>query len=151
MHFHIKVKSDITEAMRAKDQLRLSFARNLLAAFVNELVAKRQKPDGVLSDEDALSVIRRLAKQRRDSIEQFEAGGRKDLAEKERSELAYLEAYLPQMMSVEEVRAVVEKKKAELGVSAKSDMGKLMSAAMSELKGKADGAVVKEVVASLLS
>ncbi|MBI4118551.1 MAG: GatB/YqeY domain-containing protein [Parcubacteria group bacterium] len=148
---HEKIKSDVKEALKARNQLKLSFARNLLAAFTNELVAKRQKPDGILSDEDALAVIRRLAKQRRDSIEQFQAGGRNDLVEKEQAELAYLNAYLPQMMSREEVLAVAEKKKTALRVSQKSDMGKLMGAVMAELRGKADGMVVKEVIDSLLT
>lgn len=149
MTLHEKIKEEIKTAMKARDEMRLRFSRNLLAAFTNDLVAKRRKPNEMLSDEDALLVVARFAKQRKDSIEQFKAGGRNDLVESEQAELSYLETFLPKMMSIEEIRKIAEKKKAELGVTDKSKMGLFMGAVMSELKNKADGKTVKEVVESL--
>lgn len=146
---HDNLKNELKDAMRAKDQVRLRTIRSILTAFTNELVATKRKPDEVLGDEDAIKVITRLAKQRKDSIEQFEKGGREDLAQTEKEELVILESYLPELMSEEEVRRVVEAKKAELGVDDKSKVGQLMGAVMAELKGKADGGVVKSVVDSL--
>lgn len=144
-----QIREEIKKAMFAKDQLRLETMRGLLAAFTNELVATKRTPQEPLPDEDALKVIKRAANQRKDSIEQFEKGGRKELADKERSELAIIETFLPKMMSKDEVRKVAEAKKAELGVSDKSKMGVFMGAVMKELKGRADGTDVKEVVESL--
>lgn len=149
MALHTDLKNSLKDALRAKDEVRLRTVRGVLTAFTNELVATGRKPQEELPDDEALGVIRRLAKQRKDSIEQFEAGGRADLAENERAEYAILEAYLPQMMSQDEIRPVAEAKRAELGVTDKSGMGKLMGAVMKELAGKADGADVKVVVESL--
>ena len=143
------IQGSIKEAMLAKDAVRLSVMRGLTAAFTNELVAKGRKPTEELSDEDSLAVIRRAVKQRKESIEQFRKGNRKDLAEKEEAELIILDAYLPQMMSREEVKKIARAKKEELGVSDKSKTGMLMSAVMKDLKGKADGGDVKAVVDSL--
>jgi uncharacterized protein YqeY len=123
----------------------------LSSQFTNELVTLKRKPQDELSDEEALKVITRAVKQRKDSIEQFEKGGRADLADKEKLELAVLEPMLPAMMGKAEVMQMAEIKKAELGVSTKADAGKLMSALMKDLKGKADGMVVKEVVDELLN
>src|SRR3989338_7640596 len=97
-----KIQNEIKEAMRAKDQVRLTTLRGMLAAFTNELVAKGKKPNEVIEDQDALAVIRRLVKQRKDSIEQFEKGQRVDLADNERSELRVLEEFLPAQMSEEQ-------------------------------------------------
>jgi len=137
--------------MLAKDAVQLSVMRGLTAAFTNELVAKGKKPTEELPDEDALAVIRRAVKQRKESIEQFLKGNRKDLADKEETELVILNAYLPQMMSREEVEKIARAKKEELGVVDKSQQGKLMASIMQELKGKADGALVKAAVDSLFS
>ena len=87
----------MVEAMKAKDILRLNVIRGLLASFTNEAIAKRRKPDEELSDDEVLIVISRAVKQRKDSIEQFEKGGRKDLVEVEKSELVILETYLPNL------------------------------------------------------
>lgn len=135
--------------MIAKDQLRLETMRGLLSAFTNELVATKRTPQEPLPDEDALKVIKRAANQRKDSIDQFEKGGRKELADKERAELALIETFLPKMMSKDEIRKVAEAKKAELGATDKSKVGIFMGAIMKELKGRADGADVKEVAESL--
>ncbi|GMQ94952.1 MAG: GatB/YqeY domain-containing protein [Patescibacteria group bacterium] len=144
------IKEEIKSAMRSKDVLRLSVLRNILSAFTNELVATGKTPQDALGDEEALAVIKRLAKQRKDSITQFEKGGRQDLAKEEREELAVLEQYLPQMMGKEDIRNIVEAKKAELGIEDKAKMGMLMGAVMKETAGRADGNSVKAVVEELL-
>ncbi|MCX6736078.1 MAG: GatB/YqeY domain-containing protein [Candidatus Parcubacteria bacterium] len=144
-----QIREEIKKAMFAKDQLRLETMRGLLAAFTNELVATKRTPQEPLPDEDALKVIKRASNQRKDSIDQFEKGGRKELADKERAELAIIETFLPKMMSKDEIRKIAEAKKAELGVNDKSKMGVFMGTVMKELKGRADGTDVKEVVESL--
>lgn len=144
-----KIKSQIKEAMMAKDTVRLTVLRGLSSVITNDLVEKGRTPQGELTDDEVLALIRRQVKQRKDAIEQFAAGGREDLAENEKSELAILEVYLPQMMSEDEVRKIVELKKGELNISDIKDKGKLMSEIMKDLKGKADGLVVKNVVDSL--
>ena len=146
---HEQIKNGIKEAMMARDVLRLRAFRAMSAAFTNELVAKGKKPNDLLQDVDALTVISRLAKQRKDSIEQFKKGRREDLVKEEESELAILETYLPKLMEREEVEKIARAKKEELGINDVTKKGMLMSALMKELKGKADGSVVKEVVDSL--
>ncbi len=140
------MKESIKEALRARDEVRLSVVRGLTTAFTNELVAKGRKPTEELGDDDALVVIRRAAKQRKESIEQFRKGNREELAVKEEAELAILENYLPRLMSREEIDMRAHAIKDELGITEKAQSGKLMSALMAELKGKADGADVKAVV-----
>lgn len=144
MSLHQEIKEQVTVAMKAKDALRLNVLRGLLSAFTNEAVSKKRKPDEELSDEEALAVISRAVKQRKDSIEQFEKGGRSDLAEVEKSESAILESYLPVQMSREEVFEYVKNASFD-----KSNKGKFMGSVMKELKGRADGAVVKETIDSL--
>lgn len=135
--------------MLARDTVRLETLRGMSSAFTNELVAKGKKPDEIISDEEALMVITRLAKQRKDSIEQFKKGGREDLVAEETAQLKVLEEFLPAMMDRGEVEKIVKAKQAELGITDASKKGMLMAGAMKELKGKADGVVVKEVVDSL--
>lgn len=144
------VKEAATNAMRARDQQTLTTLRGLSAAFTNELVAQRRKPDEALSDEDAITIIRREAKKRKEAAEAFENAGRAESAEKERAEQAILETYLPAQMSEEDIAAVVKKKQEELGITDKKDMGRLMGAVMQELKGNADGELVKKVVNEVL-
>lgn len=148
---HESIKSGIMEALKAKDQVKLRTYRSLATAMTNEVVAKKRKPDEFLTDEEALTVLKRASNQRKDSIQQFEAGGRPELAEPEKEELAVIEALLPELMSRGQVEDVVKAKIAELGVTDKSGAGKLTGAVMQELKGKADGGMVKEVVDSLLA
>lgn len=145
------IKEALKEAMKNKDEVRLSVMRNIKAACTNELVATGQTPQSEVTDELALTVIKRLAKQRKDSIEQFRNGGREDLAIQEEKELTVLEELLPKMMSQDQIRPVAEKKKSELGVEDKSKMGILIGAIMKELGGQADGADVKTVVESLFN
>lgn len=151
MSLHQKIKSQIKEAMLKKEAVRLSVVRGLVAAFVNELVAKSRKPDGELTDEEAFAVIKRSVKQRKDSIEQFKKGNRADLVAAEEAELKILETYLPAQISREEIKKVAEAKKAALGITDKSKVGMLVGAVMKELKGQADGVDVKAVVDQLLT
>jgi uncharacterized protein len=150
MSLHTEIKSQAVEAMKARDALRVSVLRGLLSAFTNEAVSKKRRPDEDLSDEEALAVIQRQVKQRKDSIEQFEKGGRPELAEDEKNELLILEVYLPSQMSREEVFEYVKNKQQELGITDKSKAGQLTGMIMKDLKGKADGMIVKEAVDSLL-
>ena len=146
---HQELKEGIKDAMRAKDAVRLSVLRGLSAAATNELVAKQRKPDEMLSDDELLTVIMRASKQRKDSIEQFIAGGRPELAESEKAELAVLEALLPAQMSRDEIEKAAKEKAAAMGVADKTGANKLMGMLMKDLKGKADGTVVKDVVDKL--
>ena len=145
------IQSKIKDALMAKDTVRLLVLRGLTSAFVNELVAKGKKPTEELADEDALTVIKRAVKQRKDSVDQFTKGNRMDLVATEKAELKILETFLPQMMSREDIKKIAEKKKIELGVSDKAGLGKFMGLLMKEFKGKADGNDVKEVVESLFT
>lgn len=146
---HEQIKNNIKEAMLAKDTVRLEVLRGMSTAFMNELVAKGKKPNDILSDEEALVVIARLAKQRKDSIEQFKKGNRVDLVKKEEDELQILEKYLPKMMERNEIEEIVKKKKEEMNIIDSKQKGNLMQEVMKELKGKADGRIVKEIVDSL--
>ncbi|MDO8590178.1 MAG: GatB/YqeY domain-containing protein [bacterium] len=150
MSLHQDIREQMKEAMKARDALRLNVIRGLLASFTNEAVSKKRKPDEELSDEEVLTVIGRAVKQRKDSIEQFEKGGRTDLAEVEKSELSILETYLPQQMSKDEIVAYVKSKQAELGMTDPAKKNQFMGTIMKELKGKADGTLVKEVIDTVI-
>ncbi|MEK7459902.1 MAG: GatB/YqeY domain-containing protein [Patescibacteria group bacterium] len=145
---HEQIKNSIKEAMIAKDIIRLETMRNMVSAFMNELVAKGRKPNEMLTDEEVLAVITRLAKQRKDSIEQFKTGNREDLVKKEEAELLILEKYLPKMMERSEIEKIVKNKKEEMNIMDLKQKGNLMSEVMKELKGHADGKIVKEIVDS---
>ncbi len=146
---HEQIKNGIKEAMMAKDSVRLETLRAMVSAFTNDLVSKNRKPNEFLNDEEALAVITRLAKQRKDSIEQFKKGNREDLVKVEESQLAILDTYLPKLMERDEVLKIAQAKQAELSITDATKKGMLMSALMKDLKGKADGTLVKEVVDSL--
>ncbi len=144
-----KIREEIKNAMRSKDETRVLVLKGILSAFTNELVATKRMPQDKLSDEEALVVITRLSKQRKDSISQFNTGGRADLAENEEKELKILEEFLPTLMTVDEIRKIAEAKKTEMGISDAAQKGQFMGALMKDLKGKADGGDVKNVVDSL--
>lgn len=144
------IKDSTKDAMKARDSVRVTVLRGLSTAFVNELVAKGQTPQSEISDEDALNVIKRASKQRKDALDQYTKGGREDLADIEKAELAIIEEFLPTLMSQDEIRPIVEAKIAELEVTDKSGAGKLIGALMRDLNGKADGGDVKAVVDDLL-
>lgn len=147
---HTSIKEELKTAMKARDEVKLRTVRSMLTAFTNELVATGKTPQDFLDDAGVLGVIKRLAKQRKESILQFEAGGRPELAVPEKEELTVLESYLPQMMSREEIKPIVEAKIASMGEVDKSKMGMLIGSLMKELNGKADGGDVKAVVEELL-
>jgi uncharacterized protein YqeY len=149
MSLHENIKAELKEAMKAKDAVRLRTVRSMLTALTNELISSGKTPQDWLGDSETLTVIKRLTKQRKESITQYEANARPELAEPEKEELVILEGYLPQMMSAEEIRPIAEAKKAELSIDDKSKMGMLVGAVMKELSGKADGGDVKTVVESL--
>jgi hypothetical protein len=138
-----QVNTGITEAMKAKDAVRLSALRMLKAAIMNKGVEKGRD----LDDTEVLQVIGALAKQRRDSIDQFAKAGRQDLVDKETGDLRVLEAFLPPAASEADIDAAVAAAVAETGASSPKDMGKVMKAVMPKLAGKnADGKVVNEAV-----
>ena len=138
-----KVNTEITAAMKAKSQVRLSSLRMLKAAIMNKEVEKKRD----LDDAEVLQVVASLVKQRRDSIEQFAKAGRTDLVDKETGELKVLEEYLPPAASADEIEAAVAAAIAETGATSPKEMGKVMKAAMPKLAGKsADGRAVNEAV-----
>lgn len=138
------------ESMIAKDEVRTMTLRGVQAEIQKELIAKKS-PANEATDDEALAIIKRLVKQRKDSIDQFEKGGRPELAESEKKELAILQAYLPATMPKDEIKKVALAKKAELGVADKSGAGKLIGAISKELKGKAEGSDIKAVVDELFA
>ena len=146
-----QIRSDMTAAMKAKDDLRRDTLRGALSAFTNELVAKGRKPTEELADAEAVAVLKRLGKQRKEAAEVYTKGGRPELADKELGELKVIESYLPQTAGREEIEKVARAKKEELGVTDASGLGKLTGAVMKEFAGRADGNDVKAVVASLFS
>jgi len=146
-----QIKEGIKISLLSKDTIRLNVLRSLLAAFTNELIATKRKPQEELSDEEVIAVIRRTVKQRKDSIEQFRNGGRDDLVATEEEELKILEAYMPKMMSKENVLKKVVEMKERLGIIDKSKIGQLIGATMKELNNTADGNDVKEAAESLFS
>ncbi|TSC70960.1 MAG: hypothetical protein CEO12_85 [Parcubacteria group bacterium Gr01-1014_46] len=151
MSLQTQIKDEIKTAMLAKDSVKLGVVRGLVASFTNELVSLKRTPQDTLTDEEVLNVIRRAVKQRKDSIDQFTKGGRPELAESEQAELSILETYLPKMMSEEDVMTFAKNKLSEVGAVDKSKAGQFMGTLMKELKGKADGDVVKSVVDQLLN
>ena len=138
---------DMTAAMKARDAARTSTLRMVKAAVMNREIEK----GGELTDEEMTKALQSLVKQRRDSIEQYEKGGRQELADKERAEIEVIEAYLPQAASREEVEQAVELAINETGATSIRDMGKVMKSAQARLAGRsADGRVVSEIVKAKL-
>ncbi|MFZ0030271.1 MAG: GatB/YqeY domain-containing protein [Candidatus Cybelea sp.] len=144
--FKDRIASDLKEAMRARDQLRLDTLRSALSGFIY----KRTESGHELSDADELDVVRRLVKQRGDSLAEFEKAGRADLAEKERAEREILLAYLPAQRSAEEIREIVQSVLAELPAEQRN-AGAVMKVVMPQLRGLADGNLVRQIVTDLLS
>jgi len=143
-----KIVADLTVSMKAQDASRTSTLRMVKAAMMNREIEK----GGPLDDEEMTKLLRSMVKQRRDSVEQFEKGGRQELADKEKSEIKTIEAYLPQAASSEEIEAAVAAAIAETGASTIKDMGKVMKATQAALSGKnADGRMVSEIVKAKLA
>ena len=143
-----KIQSHIADAMRSKDQLRLSVLRMMKSAVKNKEIDKMK----ALEEGEVIAVLNTLVKQRKDSIEQFRKGGREELAQKEEAEIKIVEEYLPAAASEEDLRRAVEEAVAETGAATMKDMGKVMKAAMARLTGKsADGSRVSQLVKEKLS
>jgi len=145
-----RVDSDLKEAMRAKDATKLGVLRMLKSALKYAVIAKSDA-EADLSDAEAIQVIRKQAKQRHDSIESFEKGGRAELAEKEKEELAILNSYLPQAISADELAKVVRQTIAETGATSKGQMGIVMKALQAKVGGRADGKTLSAEVQKQLS
>ncbi len=142
-----KIVADLTVSMKAQDASRTSTLRMVKAAMMNREIEK----GGELDDEEMTKLLRSMVKQRRDSVEQFEKGGRQELADKEKSEIETIEAYLPQAASREEIEVAVSAAIAETGAGTIKDMGKVMKATQAALAGKnADGRIVSEIVKAKL-
>ena len=141
-----KIRTDLTAAMKAQEKERLSTLRMLQSALKNEQINSGHE----LSDEEAMTVIRKAVKQRLDSIEQYSNAGRTELAEKERSEMDLLKTYLPPELTDEELETGVREIIGSTGAQSKKDMGKVMKEATARFKGRADGKKVQEVVQRLL-
>ncbi len=142
-----RIDADLKEAMRSKDELGTSVLRMLKSA----VKYKEVEPGGhALEDAGVLAVIQSLIKQRRDSVEQFRAGGRPELADKEEKEIAKLQSYLPAQMSADELRAEVLAAIAQVGAKGPKDMGAVMKALMPKVQGRAEGKAVSEAVKSEL-
>ena len=141
-----QIFSDLKDAMKAKEQDKLRVLRSIKAKLMEKEISERQSGEASLSHEQALQVLTKAAKQRKESITQFQQGGRQDLADNEKLELRIIEKYLPEMMSEDEARAFVKNKIEAMGASGLQDMGKVMGPVMGQLKGKADGSLVSRLV-----
>lgn len=145
-----KIISDMKEAMKAGDTLKRDTLRMLDSMIKNAEIEKLKKEEG-LADMEVVEVLSRAVKQRRDSAEQYEKGGRADLAGKEKKEIEIISAYLPEQLGEDKIREIVKNIISETGAASKADIGKVMGQAMGKLKGRADGTAVKSIVESELS
>lgn len=142
-----KIEADLKEALKSKDAIRVSTLRMLKAGMQNSAIEKRVEK---LEDKDVISVVSKQVKQHRESIDGFTKGGRPDLVDKEKAELAILETYMPKQLSTEELKALIKSVVEKVGAKSKADMGKVMKAVMEEVKGQADGKLVNQLVSEEL-
>lgn len=140
-----RIDSDLKDAMRAKDAAKLGVLRMVKSAMKYSAIEKAGA-EGELAEAEAVQVIRKQVKQRQDSIESFEKGGRPELAAKEKDELAVLNSYLPQGLSAEELAAAVRETIAEVGATSKAQMGAVMKSLQAKLAGRADGKALSQEV-----
>ena|SRR3989344_6254311 len=145
-----KLKEQLRQSMLAKNVLNTSVLRLLLSA-INYYEIKKGGAGYEATDEDVLAVIQSQAKQRKDSIEEYKKAARQELADKEEKELEMLQAYLPEQMNENKIREIVQETIREMGATTVTDMGKVMGALMTKLKGKADGNLVSKIVKESLS
>jgi len=160
-----KIQEDLTTVLREKKELELSVLRMLLSAVINretekktkiwkakpELSPEKIKKEGQLTDEEIFEVIASEIKKRKESIELFEKGKREDLVKKEKAEAEILQKYLPEQLSEEAIKKLVEEAIAKVGAKEIKDMGKVMAELMPQVKGKADGSLVSKIVKELLT
>ena len=142
-----KIQQDVKDALKSGDSKKRIVLGMVLSAIKNKEIEKREE----LSEEDIVAVVSSEIKKRKDSVEQFEKGGRPELAEGEKKEAEMLMAYMPEQMSEEDVRNEVKKTIAEMGIKDMKEMGKLIGAVMAKVKGKADGQMVSRLVKEELS
>lgn len=148
MSIQENINKEVVTAMKARDEARLRGLRAIKAALL--LAGSEAGANGSVSDENALKIITKLAKQRKESLDIYTSNGRMDLAQKEQEELTVIESFLPALMSEDEIKADLQGLLSETGLSAASDFGKLMPQAMKRLAGKADGKLISSVLKSLL-
>ncbi|SIQ26078.1 hypothetical protein SAMN05878482_101772 [Peribacillus simplex] len=142
-----RLNNDMKQAMKNKEKDKLSVIRMLKASIQNEALKQRQD----LTDDEELTVLSRELKQRKDSLQEFENAGRSDLVDKVRTELVYVEAYMPEQLSEEDLSKIVKQTIEEVNATSKADMGRVMGALMPKVKGKADGSLVNKLVQQHLS
>src|SRR5881394_3668869 len=150
MKIQERIDSDLKESMRAKNASKVGVLRMLKSALKYAAIEK-SRAGGELTDTEAVQVIRKQAKQRQDSIESFEKGGRAELAAKEKEELSILQSYLPQAMGADEIAKVVRETIAEVGATSKAQMGAVMKAVQAKVAGRADGKSLSAEVQKQLS
>ncbi len=143
-----KINADLKEAMKTGDKVRLQTIRSIRALI---LEFEKSGANREMTEEDEIKLLTSAAKKRKDAIEQYRNAGREDLAEKEEAELKIIETYLPAQLSEEEVESKVKEIASKVGAESKKDFGKLMGAAMKELKGKADGNLIRKIAEKILS
>ena len=151
MSLRERIDAEIKAAMKSKDKVRLETVRGIKKFILEKEVSLRPSGQDTLTEAQELEILMQIAKQRRDSIEQYRKGGREDLVAQEVAELAILEEYLPAQMSDEEVSQVVDEVIAAVGATSAKDMGKVMGKAMQQLKGKADGNRIQDMVKTKLN
>ncbi|MFO1443411.1 GatB/YqeY domain-containing protein [Bacillus sp. Bva_UNVM-123] len=142
-----RLNDDMKQAMRNKEKDKLTVIRMIKASMQNEAI----KLGSELSEDQELTILSRELKQRKDSLHEFEKAGREDLVEKIRTELQFVELYMPKQLSEDEVSKIIQETIAETGATSKAEMGKVMAAIMPKVKGKADGALVNKLVQQHLS
>lgn len=145
------ILDDLKSAMKAQEADKLRVLRSLKAKILEKEISERTGGESNITDEQVIEVLMKAAKQRKESIDQFEKGGRDDLVEKEQDELVIIEKYLPKMLSDDEIRQAVNEQIKKSGAKDLSDMGKIMGMMMGQLKGKADGSAVSRIVKEELS
>lgn len=141
-----RLNEDMKQAMKNKDKFRLTVIRMVRSAIKNTEIDQKR----ALVDDEVLDILQREVKQRKDSLQEFTKAGRDDLVADVQAEIAIISEYLPQPMTEEEIKAVVQQTLQEVGASSKADMGKVMGALMPKVKGRADGRLVNQIVQQLL-
>ncbi|MDQ0254351.1 uncharacterized protein YqeY [Evansella vedderi] len=142
-----QLNQDMKDAMKKKEKERLNVIRSVKSSLQNEAI----KLGNDLSEDDVLTVLNREMKQRKESLHEFEQANREDLVEKTKSEIEFLQVYMPSQLSVEELQQVVNETILEVGAKSRADMGKVMGAIMPKVKGRADGGKVKQLVQNTLA
>ena len=151
MSLKVRISEEIKSAMKAKDKVRLETVRSIKKVILEKESSVRPTGQEALTEAQELEILTQLAKQRRESIEQYSQAGRTDLAEQASAELGIIETYLPRQLSDAEIEAAVEQIVTQVGATSLKDLGKVMGPAMQQLKGKADGKKVQEVVKAKLT